>query len=276
MSFCRVLLPLCLIGFIYCGAAYAQEDTKILYGSVPGLSIEVLRHEIDPVVTYFEEKGVVLDIERASSLQDYFDWAEAKRFDINLVGPAMAYLLSKHYGYIPILETKANKEIVLVSHAKSRSAPLKTSKLIMEKWELLARHVADQFLPDHRREYYVNVESSLVALLKSPKSFALMELADIVLLPENLRTKLKWEKIKSYTPSIVMCRPDGQVSCQKIKNWLLELHASWKDPENKYTYMNSLVLRNCCKSSELIPSEEQQYIESIVDRDFGITLPNKN
>ena len=256
----------------------AQDNEQtIVYASGSGISLEVLKHEMTPIASFFADKGRPLKIIQAGSIKEFLDWADDKKFDINFVGPEMAYLLSTYYNYKPLLQTKAPNRFVVVTRRRGASIRSEGVTLILQKNDLLARYVAEHSLSFKDLEYHSTIENVLISLLKTPKRIALMEANDILLLPNDLRKKLHWRELESYPPYVVMCRESSSVSCDTIKNWLLELHINWNDPGGTYTYMNSLTLKPCCNFSEFIAPEIQRYIDNILLDDYGVDLPqNKN
>lgn len=263
-TLCCLLISCCLL----LPNARADAGNKLIYASDSTVKPEMLRHELQPVTNYLAEKGWSVEIAYPNNMQQFFTWAQQKKFDFAVTEGAQAYILETYFDYRSIVESIETVDHILVSHPKWQGNGVGGSKALILVNDILSPYYVDAFINAKEYEYHNSIETLLISLIKHGNAASIIDSDDIMMLPQSLRKKLKLGERQAFSRMKILCRKDAPLACEQLRDWIVELSQSWHDPDWRYVFINLYHFRPCCEAPDLISSDVKAYLNGFMAEQY--------
>jgi len=244
------------------------ETLKV--GYEPSISSEVLNKELAPITLYLKQYyGDVFDV-TSKSANEFLKLSQKRKINFTYVGSAYASLLTKRYGFIPLLSSKGEVEVGVVANVNEDYNKLKNNAdtgIYYVAHDLYGQYMAGVLKPKARLESRMSSERVIFSVLKKDSNLGIIFKDDLGLIPTYLSQKLVVHERLNVGRIYLLVGPSLVHLASELQQRMLEFHENWKDQDQQYFYLNFYKFdkwKEVHKSRMHVSDDFQKFLETVV------------
>ena len=232
-----VLLMLCTFSLLLHGET-------ITLGYEPAISSELLRKETAPITLHLKEfrpKNFNVSNIWSNSSSELLSLCKQGEINLVYVGSAYASILIKRFGFIPLLSSKNEIKIGVVSAIGKNYESLKNNantNIFYLANDFNGQFMAETLNPRANLVSRMNSERVIFSVLKNATNLGIIFEDDLGLIPKFLKNKLAIHEEFNVGRMYLLIGPELTVVALQLKKFMLDFHGNWKDPKQEYFYLN--------------------------------------